>query len=116
MADLINREFGPLSPYEVRRRICMDYLSGGSCWGIAAKLSAARGYCNQETMRRMVDLLKHAGLPVEAPKELRSHLVLAIESDKKIANGKVKFVCVEELGRTRFEYLTSKEIAELAAP
>lgn len=83
---------------------------------LAAKLSCQRGYCTEHTMRRIVDLLTRAGLPVEVPRELPvSRLALAVESDKKVAGGKVKFVCIEDLGRTRFEYLTGDEIAELAA-
>ena len=39
----------------------------------------------------------------------------AIASDKKVASGKVKFVCIEALGQTRFEYLTPSEIVEPAA-
>jgi 3-dehydroquinate synthase len=82
----------------------------------AAKLSYVRGYCAQETMRRIVELLKRAGLPVEIPRELApAYLAEAVETDKKVSGGKVKFVCLEELGRTRFEYLTGDEIAALAA-
>lgn len=82
----------------------------------AAKLSCSRGYCKPETMRRIVDLLTRAGLPVEVPRELvGAHLALAVERDKKVSGGKVKFICLEDLGRTRFEYLTGNEIAELAA-
>jgi 3-dehydroquinate synthase len=81
----------------------------------AARLSAVRGYCSEETMQRIVRLLGRAGLPVEVPPELVGpQLGLVIESDKKVASGKVKFVCIEGLGRTRFEYLTSAEIATLA--
>jgi 3-dehydroquinate synthetase len=41
-------------------------------------------------------------------------LAAAIRGDKKVSSGKVKFVCVEELGRTRFEYLRGPELAALA--
>jgi 3-dehydroquinate synthase len=82
----------------------------------AAKLSHARGHCKQETMLRIVQLLKRVGLPVDVPPELVGpNLALTVDSDKKVAGGKVKFVCIEELGRTRFEYLGGNEIAELAA-
>jgi len=81
----------------------------------AARLSAVRGYCNQVTMQRIIRLLKRAGLPVEVPSDLVGpQLALAIESDKKAAGGKVKFVGLEDLGRTRFDYLTAKEIVEVA--
>jgi 3-dehydroquinate synthase len=83
---------------------------------LAAKLSHVRGYCKQETMQRIVELLKRAKLPVDVPPDLLGRqLALATESDKKVSGGKIKFVCVEELGRTRFEYLTGDEIAAVAA-
>jgi 3-dehydroquinate synthase len=81
----------------------------------AAKLSFIRGYCSERTMQRIVELLKRAGLPAEVPAEISAQqLAQAIEGDKKVATGKVKFVCVEDLGQTRFEYLAAPEVAALA--
>ena len=31
------------------------------------------------------------------------------------SSGKIKFVCLAGIGQTRFEYLTSEEIADVAA-
>ena len=65
---------------------------------------------------REEELLQRLRLPVEVPRDLlEAILALVVESDKKVAGGKVKFVCIEDLGRTRFEYLTAQEIATLAA-
>ncbi len=81
----------------------------------AAKISRSRGYCKEDTVHRIVDLLKRAGLPVDVPKELvGTNLGVMVESDKKVEGGKVKFVCLDDLGRTRFAYLTAQEIAEFA--
>jgi 3-dehydroquinate synthase len=81
----------------------------------AAKLSCVHGYCSKETVQRIGQLLKRAGLPVEVPPEFsRQQLAQAIEGDKKVSSGKVKFVCVEEVGRVRFEHLTAPEVAALA--
>jgi 3-dehydroquinate synthase len=81
----------------------------------AARLSRTRGYCTDETMDRIVTLLKRAGLPVEVPQDLaETSLGFAVEGDKKVAGGKVKFVCVEDFGRTRFVELTGKDIAACA--
>ena len=56
-------------------------------------------------------LLQRAGLPTEIPEELVGrHLALAVEADKKVSGGKVKFVCIEDIGRARFEYLTGDEV------
>jgi 3-dehydroquinate synthase len=81
----------------------------------AAKLSCVRGYCSEETMQRITQLLKRAGLTVEVPSEFSAHqLAQVIEGDKKVSSGKVKFVCIESVGRTRFEHLTAPEVAALA--
>jgi 3-dehydroquinate synthase len=98
---------------EYRRYLHGEAVAIGMAF--AARLSAVRGYSNQVTMQRIIKLLKRAGLPVEVPSELVGpQLALAIESDKKAAGGKVKFVCLEDLGRTRFDYLTANEIVEVA--
>ena len=77
----------------------------------AARLSHARGLCSAAVAERIVALLRRAGLPTEIPKELVGrHLALAIEADKKVSAGKVKFVCIEDIGRARFEYLTGDEV------
>ena len=82
----------------------------------AAMLSVARGYCDRETAQRIIGLLQRAGLPVELPAELvGGQLARAVASDKKASSGKIKFVCLASLGQTRFEDLTSEEIADVAA-
>jgi 3-dehydroquinate synthase len=81
----------------------------------AAKLSFIRGHCNEETMQRIGELLKRAGLPVEMPRDFSPpQLAHVIEGDKKVSSGKVKFVCVESVGRARFEHLPALEVAALA--
>jgi 3-dehydroquinate synthase len=77
----------------------------------AARMSQKLGLCSAETADRICRLIKRAGLPVEIPRKLKGeHLVLSIGTDKKSAGGKIKFVCIEEIGKTRFEYLSAKEI------
>jgi 3-dehydroquinate synthase len=77
----------------------------------ATHLSHQRGWCSVEVKQRVARLIKKAGLPVEIPRALsRDNLLLGIETDKKVASGKVKFVCLEEIGKTRFEYLSAQEI------
>ncbi len=77
----------------------------------AARLSQARGLCAAAVAERIVALLQRAGLPTEIPKELIGrHLALAVEADKKVSGDKVKFVCIEDIGRARFEYLTGEEV------
>ena len=81
----------------------------------ALKFSQLRGHCEDATMHRVIELLRHAGLPVEIPAVLRdADLAPVLGSDKKVAQGRVKFVCIEALGRTRFEYVSAGEIAAAA--
>jgi 3-dehydroquinate synthase len=78
----------------------------------AARLSEARGHCDRETSDRIRRLVEGAGLPVDVPADIDPHvLARVIETDKKARDGRVKFVCIERFGRTRFESLTAREIA-----
>ncbi len=98
---------------EYRRYLHGEAVAMGMAF--AARLSSARGHCRPEVAERVVQLIKRAGLPVSIPKELIGrHLVLAIETDKKASAGRIKFVCLEDIGRTRFEYLTSDEVVRHA--
>ena len=82
----------------------------------AAALSVVRGYCDREAMQRTVGLLQRAALPVALPAELLGEpLARAVAGDKKASSGKVKFVCLAGIGQTRFEHLSSEEIADVAA-
>jgi 3-dehydroquinate synthase len=77
----------------------------------AVRLSEARGICTPAVAERIIALLQRAGLPTEIPGELIGrHLALAIAADKKVSGGKVKFICIEDIGRVRFEYLTGEEV------
>jgi 3-dehydroquinate synthase len=77
----------------------------------AASLSHKRGFCGAEVSERVCRLIKKAGLPIQIPKDLKDiHLLRGMATDKKVAGGKIKFVCIEELGKTRFDHLTIEEI------
>ena len=77
----------------------------------AAKLSLQRGVCRAETRDRLVRLIRRAGLPVDIPPDIaEQYLRTAIEADKKVSAGSVKFVCLEQLGKTRFELLSATDI------
>lgn len=82
---------------------------------VAARVSCLKGHCDRGTADRITQLLQRAGLPTALPQEFRElQLVAAIKGDKKVTSGKVKFVCIEEVGRTRFEYLRVPDLAALA--
>jgi 3-dehydroquinate synthase len=77
----------------------------------ATRLSVQRGWLAPETGRRVVGLIERVGLPTAIPAEFSAQaLALAAESDKKRSRGRVKFVCLEDLGQTRFEMLSTEEL------
>jgi len=81
----------------------------------AARLSHERGHCSPAVADRLTRFIRHAGLPVAVPREITARqLALAIETDKKASGGTIKFVCLEDIGRTRFESLTAEEISHYA--
>ena len=48
---------------------------------------------------------------MEIPSDLRREaLALAMRTDKKALGGTIKFVCLEAIGRTKFERLTCEDI------
>ncbi len=98
---------------EYRRYLHGECVAIGMAF--AAKLSASRGYCSPEVAERVAHLLRRARLPVDVPKDVGGQpLALAMKADKKMTSGKIRFVCIEDIGRTRFEYLKAEEIASLA--
>jgi 3-dehydroquinate synthase len=83
----------------------------------AARLSQALGSLPRAGVDRLEKLLHALGLPTQVPPDLeRGQIGLAIEADKKAAGGKIKFVCLEKIGATRFEALSATEIARAALP
>jgi 3-dehydroquinate synthase len=77
----------------------------------AAVLSVRQGLCDSKSLDRVTALVKHAGLPAEIPPQVSvESLILAMEIDKKVAAGRVKFVMCEGIGKTRFYWMTPEEI------
>ena len=77
----------------------------------AAMLSVRQGLCDPASLKRMTALVEKAGLPVEIPSEIPlPNLIQAMEVDKKVAGGKIKFVMCEGIGKTRFHWLAPEEI------
>ena len=77
----------------------------------AARLSSLHGICGQATQERICRLIQEAGLPLQVPEAVtKEDLMRSLQADKKMANGKVKFVCLEEIGKTRFMYMSAQEI------
>jgi len=82
----------------------------------AAALSARQGFCDQASFKRMTELVKKAGLPADIPTDVSPQsLIAAMEVDKKVAGGMVRFVMCEGIGKTRFHWLTPNEILSVLA-
>lgn len=78
----------------------------------ATALSLQQGFCDRKSFERVIHLIKTAGLPIDLPSSVSlSHLIQGMEVDKKAAAGKIKFVMCEGIGKTRFHWLASGEIA-----
>lgn len=77
----------------------------------AAAISWRLGFCDQESLRRIDQLITRTGLPTELPSDAEpQELVKKIAMDKKSAGGKIKFVCCAGIGKNRFHWLSPQEI------
>ena len=77
----------------------------------AAALSASQGFCDDAALKRITALVQRAGLPFEIPPAVSPQgLLQAMEVDKKVAGGKIKFVMCEGIGKTRFHWLAPDEV------
>lgn len=77
----------------------------------AGAISMQQGFCAPKDFARIQKLVEKAGLPSEIPADVRrDDLVQGMELDKKSGRGRIKFVMCAGIGRTRFHWLTPKEI------
>ncbi len=77
----------------------------------ALALSVQQGFCDKASFNRAVALVRKTGLPVEIPPGvLPQNLIQAMEVDKKVAGGKIKFIMCEGIGKTRFHWLAPNEV------
>lgn len=64
-----------------------------------AMLSENYGYMNHEQVERVIALIQKAGLPVSIPEYIdREELVKKLYTDKKVRNGKLRFVLQKGIG------------------
>lgn len=72
--------------------------------GMVAEVNLAKklGYLSEEDRVRVIDLLKKAGLPVEIPDYIdREALVKKLYTDKKVRDGKLRFVLQDAIGHIK---------------
>jgi 3-dehydroquinate synthase len=82
----------------------------------AARLSERQlGFPGQETAR-LANLLKRAGLPITAklPPPARANLLTAMQLDKKVTRGEIKFVLAKRIGEVRFGCKIPQQAVEMA--
>ena len=79
----------------------------------AARVSAGLGLCDATTVGRIGGLLARLGLPVAVPADVPvAALAAAMRADKKSADGRIRFVAVEQVGRVRLVPLTAQDIVD----
>jgi len=71
---------------------------------ITAGLSVKMGIFQRSDAQTLRNLIKSYKLPTDLPQEINtSDIVEAIEVDKKVRNGKLRFILPESIGRVRIE-------------
>ena len=76
----------------------------------ASELSHRAGLCNKSVVERVRNLIKRAGLPTEAPDFPGKSFLKAMEIDKKVVGGELRFVLVEGIGKVRIEKVKADDI------
>lgn len=69
----------------------------------AANLSLKMGLCSETAVKRIENLLLSLGLPVKGKRLSSDRLVKALETDKKVLNGKIRFVLLREIGKVEVQ-------------
>jgi len=64
----------------------------------AAKISFNIGILERAELARLELLIKHAGLPFKIPSRKIDGIIQALSHDKKIVNGRIRFVLVQRIG------------------
>lgn len=69
----------------------------------AAELSQRMGCCDKQVVDRIRSIIRKAGLPDAPPDVSRKRFRSAMEVDKKVAGGYLKFILVEKIGFVKIE-------------
>ncbi|MGM9661821.1 MAG: 3-dehydroquinate synthase [Oscillospiraceae bacterium] len=76
---------------------------------VITRAAVKRGVCGEETLTRLLALLRRCGLPTETERGAEE-LYRAALSDKKMAEGKMHLVVPEAIGRCRVESIAAEEM------
>ncbi len=66
---------------------------------MAADVSCRMGLIDAAVKKRVHDLVRRAGLPIEAPKIGAARALALMRMDKKVLSGRIRLVLLERLGR-----------------
>ncbi|MFC2034085.1 3-dehydroquinate synthase [Chloroflexota bacterium] len=64
----------------------------------AARISNKTGVLDQSEVTRLINIIAEAGLPTEIPSLKREKIIQAMQHDKKILQGKIRFVLPRTIG------------------
>jgi len=79
---------------------------------IAAKLSRKHNYISDESVDRIISLLQQFNLPVNGKFD-HQKLIKAILKDKKMTNGQIAFVLLQEIGKAKVEEIPLDSLKEM---
>jgi 3-dehydroquinate synthase len=65
---------------------------------VAGRMSVRLGFLAVDELARLEGLIARAGLPVEVPELEAERVIQAMQHDKKISGGKIKFVLLRSIG------------------
>jgi 3-dehydroquinate synthase len=65
---------------------------------VAAKISSRMGILDKSDVIRLTSVIKKAGLPTEMPDLKREDIISAMKHDKKVQQGKIRFVLLKSIG------------------
>lgn len=93
-------------------------LLHGECVGIgmlaAAKISVNRGIANQELYDSLCSMLTSLSMPIKVKGILAEDIIAASKNDKKMENGKIKFVLLKSCGEAFIDRTVTEEEMKLA--
>ena len=78
---------------------------------MVTRAALRKGFCSQETLRRLLEILTQYGLPTEAPCSHNS-LLQAIYADKKMEGNTLHLIVPEKIGRCKILPLGIEEIGD----
>jgi len=80
---------------------------------LAAKASALLGKLRADEVARIEQLLQRAGLPTTAPELGFARWMELMAQDKKVLDGRIRFVLMDCLGQSELAYLDEAQLREL---